>query len=231
MSLHTDQSGQPSRLFGKRFPYPLDGKSVILEIAETFAREFNQAARINVPKERRGAWGELDVTGAYPTTRQQCPRITVVRNSSTPRQVGLGMEVETYKDPNSSLKYRVFKGQLVTDSIQVDISTLNEIMRDDLFLWFQQYALDATTWLLPRMVGVFNIACTNASDDQVAYEGTNGQPGFEFYVARLTYQVGYELLVMENVDTLKELINWQAVAYANLPEITNTITFGASASE
>lgn len=227
MGLQTEQSGTPSRIFGDRFPYPLDGKSILLEIADVFAREFNRQARVSLPPDVRAGWQNLSVSGAYPTTRQQCPRITVVRNESTSKIVGLGAEVETYRKPGQP-KYRVFKGQTITDTIGVDILTLNEIMRDELFIWFQQYVFDATAWLLTQMNNVYGLQCTTAVDDQGEYEGTAAQPGFQFYVARFTFKVTYDMLVLENVDTLKEMVNWQAIAYANLPSVTNTITFGAS---
>lgn len=157
----------------------------------------------------------MTVTSAFPTTAQQCPRIAVQRMGSTPKLAGLGMEIETRKieTAEGEIRYRTFKGQLVTDRIECTICTLNERMRDDLFLWYQQYLIDAATWILPQLPDTYDIRCTNAIDDIVEYQGGAAQPGFEFYVARLDYQVQYDLVVLHDVDQLREIINWQECLY------------------
>ncbi|MBD2019341.1 hypothetical protein H6F43_03975 [Leptolyngbya sp. FACHB-36] len=211
----------PSAIFGERFPYPLDGKRVLLEIAEVFAAEFNQAARLylsdRVSRDRALGWTDLTVTSAYPTTKQHCPRIVIVRTGSSPRLVGLGAEIETREVvlDDGTARFRVFKGQTVTDTLDIAICALNEQLRDDLYLWFQQYMLDAIGWALPQLPGVYDLRCTNAIDDQVEYQGATGQPGFEFYLARLSYQVQYDQVVLEDVDRLSAIVNWQSCLYAN----------------
>lgn len=218
--LHTEKSGTASPVFGEKFPYPLDGKQLMLEIVSQFAIEFNQAAKLEL-MERYGQarvdeWTDLMVTSAYPTARQHCPRIAIIRSGASPRSVGLGGEIESRKVTRSDgeMGFYVYKGQTITDTIQVDICTLNERLRDDLYTWLQQYLLDAIVWTLPQLSNVHSVSCTNAVDDQVEYEGSAAQPGFQFYVGRMTYQVMYDLMVIEGVDQLRAIVNWQEVVDA-----------------
>jgi hypothetical protein len=213
-------SGSPSALFGDRFPYPLDGKQIIFDIARRFAAEFNQAALDYLSRQggdpRAKQFSKLEVTSAYPTSRQHCPRIAITRQSSTPKLVGLGGEIETVpiRGENGEVFYRSFRGQLVTDNIELLVCTMNERIRDDIFTWIQQYFLDAIGWLLPQLssqFGTYNIACSGGVDSQVEYPGTAAQPGFEFYVGKLDFTVEYDLVVVRDVDILREIVNWQNV--------------------
>lgn len=210
MPLHTEQSGTPSRVFGKGCPYPLDGKSVLYEFADSFAAEFNQRARLYLKDQHGGdrldSYVELKVTGAYPTSKQHCPRIAILRTNCSPRALGIGGEAGVVRSDKGDVWVR---GQTVTDTLEVAICTLNDRLRDDLFIWFQQYLLDAIAWALPQLGTVSEINCVGGSDDQVEYQGTQGQPGFEFYVASLQYRVTYDLLVMRDVDRIASIFNWQ----------------------
>jgi hypothetical protein len=209
--------GQPSRVFGDRFPYPLNGKQVMFDVARRFAAEFNQQALGYL--EEIGAtdrkWQPLTVTSAYPTSKQHCPRIAVIRQNSAPKLAGLGGEIETIgvQGSGGEVFYKSYRGNLVTDTVELSISTINELMRDDIFTWLQQYVIDAIGWMLPSLtsLGTYEITCTNASDDQVEYQGTQAQPGFEFYVGRLEFRVTYDLVVVRDVDRLREVVNWQNV--------------------
>ncbi len=212
---------QPSPVFGDRFPYPIDGKSLLFDFCREFAAEFNQQAQLELVKlygvDRLDSWIPLTVNSAYPTTRQQCPRLSVLRLSSTPKPAGLGGEIETRQVPlnDQTVTYRIFKGQTVTDQIEVSICSINERLRDDVFIWLQQYCYDAIAWTLPQVPTVADFRCTSAQDDQVEYQGASGQPGFEFYVGRMTFQVVYDLLVIEGVDVLKQIVNWQECLYTD----------------
>jgi hypothetical protein len=72
--------------------------------------------------------------------------------------------------------------------------------------------LDAVFWALPRLGAIFNIQPGGSSDDVVEYQGTSGQPGFQFYTSTHSYKVGYNLMVCSSVDELKSLLNWQAIS-------------------
>jgi hypothetical protein len=213
------QAGQPSAIFGNRYPYPFDGKTVLLDVARQFAQEFNVLAKSQLRQlygvERAEQWQELAVTSAYPTVRQHCPRISILRLGSSPKPSGLGLEWDEVKVqlPNGVSTIRKLAGHVVTDQLEVAICTLNERMRDDLFLWFQQYLIDATMTLLPalRDYGFYELSCTNAVDDQVEYQGAQGQPGFEFYVARLTCQSTYDFTVLRDVDQIRTIFNWETL--------------------
>jgi len=215
-----EQSGQPSPIFGDRFPRPFDGKQIMFDIARRFTAEFNQSAIEYLDslggEARSQQWSPLTVTSAYPTSRQHCPRISVIRTGSSPKIVGLGSEIETIKATTEAgdVFYRSYRGQTITDNIEVSVSSLNERLRDDMFTWFQQYCIDAIGWLLPQLSysgGVYDISCVNAIDDQVEYQGNTNNPGFEFYVAKMDFRVQYDLVVVRDVDTLREIVNWQSV--------------------
>ena len=214
MNQPISQSGSPSRVFGDRFPYPLNGKMLMRAFAEQFAAEFNQQAKLYLIEQyghdRVKSFPELVVTGAYPTSRQQCPRIAVMQQSTNPRQLGIGGEVEV--TPDGAGGFRHFRGEQCRDLIAVHLCTLNPEMRDDLSVWFQQYMIDAMEWALPQLGNVFDCQCENIQDDAAEYQGTQGQPGFQFYVSRMSFRIGYDLLVVRNVDELRSLINWQAIA-------------------
>jgi hypothetical protein len=211
MALHLEQAGEASPIFGERFPYPLDGKMLLREVIQEFANEFNQAAKLKLNGDyginRLRQWQDLAVTGAYPTTKQECPRIAIMRSRSTPKLAGLGGEIETRQF--GDVQFRIYRGQMVSDIIEVSLCTLNERMRDDVAIWLQQYMLDAITWLLPQLPTVNDCQCVDAMDDQAEYTGNAAQPGFQFYVAKFTFRVGYELLVCEKVDALANIVNWQ----------------------
>lgn len=213
----TDKS---SALFGERFPYPFSGKRVLRTMVERFAVEFNQRAKQYLGDEHGGdravQWNALKVTGAYPTIAQECPRIAIQRMGAQPRMAGLGGEIDQreVQTENGAVKIRRWTGQVITETIEVAICTLNENLRDDLYLWLQQYLFDGIWWALPQLPGIHELICANAVDDQVEYQGQQGQPGFEFYIARLTYRAQYDLVVLNDVDKLAEIVNWQQLIYA-----------------
>lgn len=215
--MDSSQAGQPSPLFGDRFPYPCDGKTVLLDIARQFAREFNELAvaklRTEQGAQRAEQWLNLDVTSAYPTARQHCPRIAVLRLGSTnkPSGVDLDWHEETIDLPGGLKQVRKMAGMVVTDQLEAAICCTNERLRDDLHIWFQQYCLDAMVWALPQLrpLGFYELTCTNAADDQVEYQGGASQPGFEFYVSRLTFQSTYDLTVVSDIDQLRNIFNWE----------------------
>jgi hypothetical protein len=217
--MEPSQAGANSPIFGQRFPYPFDGKTVLLDVARQFANEFNVLAKAQLRQlygvERAGAWQELAVTSAYPTVKQHCPRIAILRLGSSPKPSGLGLEWHEARVQlgNGQSTLRRMAGQVVTDQLEVAICTLNERMRDDLYLWFQQYLVDATLWMLPQLrnLGFYELACTNAVDDQVEYQGAQGQPGFEFYVARITCQATYDFSVLSDVDMIRTIFNWESL--------------------
>jgi hypothetical protein len=217
-----EQAGHPSPIFGDRFPYPFDGKTVLFEIANQFAREFNDEAiaqlRQRHGSDRADQFAPLDVTSAYPTTAQHCPRIAIQRVGSSPRPTGLGQQwhEEIVSVPNSPAKVRVYSGQTITDRIEAAICTLNERLRDDLYLWFQQYVIDAANWMVPQLkaVGFYSLQCTNSTDDTVEYQGGQGQPGFQFYTAQMEFAATYDLTVITDVDQLKTIFNWEKVTNA-----------------
>lgn len=217
-----EQAGQPSPIFGDRFPYPFDGKTVLFEIAHQFAREFNAEAIARLRQlhgpDRAAEFSPLEVTSAYPTTPQHCPRIAIQRAGSTPQPSGLGMEwnEQTVTLPGGITKVRVQSGQHVTERLAVALCSLNERLRDDLYLWFQQYVLDASLWMIPQLkdFGFYALQCTNAVDDTVEYQGGQGQPGFQFYTAQIEYVATYDLTVFTDVDQLKSIVNWEKVTNA-----------------
>lgn len=217
------QAGQPSPIFGERFPYPFDGKTVLYEFATRFAEEFNEVARAKLRQdygeEGERQWSPLTVTTAYPTTRAQIPRIAILRVGTTPRPSGLGYEYDEQivSIGDGEFKVRKWAGEVITDQLEVAICTINERLRDDLFIWFQQYILDATLWAGPQLrpVGFYELRCTNAVDDQVEYQGSASQPGFEFYVARLNFQATYDLSIFSDIDQLKTAFNWESIEPGN----------------
>jgi hypothetical protein len=212
-------AGTDSPIFGGKFPYPYDGKTVLLGFAREFAREFNTLAKVQLRQiygqERADLWQPLAVTSAYPTTQQQCPRLAVLRLGSTPQPSGLGLEwsEQQVQLANGVITVRKQIGQVVTEQLEAAICTLNERMRDDLHLWFQQYVLDASLWALPQLrnLGFYELTCTNAADDQVEYQGGAAQPGFEFYVSRLNFKATYDFTVLQDVDAIKNIFNWESL--------------------
>lgn len=217
-----ENAGQPSPIFGGRFPYPFDGKTVLFEIANQFAREFNGEAIAKLRQlhgpDRAREFSALNVTSAYPTTPQHCPRITIQRMGSSPQPSGLGMEwhEQAISLPSGETMIRVWSGQHITERLEVAICALNEQLRDELFLWFQQYVLDASLWMIPQLkpAGFYSLQCVNAVDDTVEYNGGQGQPGFQFYSAQIEYVATYDLTVFSDVDQLKTIVNWEKVTNA-----------------
>jgi hypothetical protein len=113
--------------------------------------------------------------------------------------------------PTGQITVRKQAGQVITDQLEAAICCLNERLRDDLHIWFQQYVLDASIWALPQLrnLGFYDLSCTNAADDQVEYQGGQAQPGFEFYVSRLTFTATYDFTVLHDVDQIKNIFNWE----------------------
>lgn len=212
---------KPSAIFGDRFPYVIDGKKIMREICTEFANEFNQNA-LQELGDRYGAdrvirWNPLQVTSAYPTTKDHCPRIAIVRENMqiVPQGIGQDIDVRRMETENGEIRFRTFKGRMVTDTLKLSICTLNENLRDDVFIWLQQYLMDAVDYVLPRLNNVYEIQCSEAVDDQVEYQGNQAQPGFEFYVGQLTCRVRYDLILIQDVDQLKAIVNWQQCVFAN----------------
>lgn len=197
------------RLFSA-FETPLDGKQLMLSIAETFAAEFDQAAKDYLTSQ--GIQREihpLKVTTAYPTTQYHCPSIVVRRTGSQPQFSGMGGHIGI-QDIEGGLQS--IEGETVTDSIEISICTLNEIQRDEIHLWLQQYILDAAIYMgsyLAETQGMYRVQVRNAADDQVEYQGGQEQPGFQFYVGTISVSVIYDRLILTNVDRIKTLLNWQ----------------------
>ena len=200
--LHTSESGEPSRLFGEKFPYVLDGKLLLLEVCREFAAEYIDAARRHANKNLK-----LPITSAYPTSKSECPRIAVIRNQSTPGIAGLGGDIDLIE--TEAGQWKRIKANVVNEVIEVSLCTINEWERDDIYLWFQQYMLDAIEWLLPQLRNVTSVICTSAMDDIVEYQGVSSQAGFQFYLARQMYAVRYDQIVAKDVDTIAGFINWQ----------------------
>jgi len=211
MPLESSESGKPSPLFGTKFPYVLDGKILIREIATEFANEFTFHG-----KQKTGREMPLAVTSAFPTMAQQCPVVAIVRSNQTVKQSGVGGEAYV---ASNGVGFNHVRGDMVSDSIEVNICTLNERMRDDLHLWLQQYILDAQVHILPQLVNVYDMRVMSAVDDTVEYQGNQAQPGFEFYVGRISVQVGYERIVLSEVDSIAGIVNWQAICmcYEDIP--------------
>ena len=214
MPLQTSFSGDPSRVFGDRYPYPIDGKHLMWEFCTGFSQEFNQRAKRYLIDQygdgRLTSFPELAVASAYPTTRQQCPRLAVQLQGSQPQVAGIGSEVDVSRGMDG--QYRVFRGQQVTDTVEVAVCAMNSQMRDDLSLWFRQYMIDAIYWAVPQLGNVFDVRLMNSQDDMAEYTGGQGQPGFQFYTSRHTFRCSYDLIVASNVDELQSIVNWQLVA-------------------
>lgn len=195
-----------------RFFYTRSGKDLLLELAIAFAEEFNTKAETYLSTTHgRSSYSRLTVTGAYPTSRQHLPTIAIVRQNLSPQPSGIGLEIDTYN--TSAGKVRHIVGEVVTDTVEVSICTLNPLLRDDLFAWFQQWMLDAILHLLPQVtpLGIQSIRNLGGTDDTVVYEGLASQPGFEFYVGRLLYAVQYDQMILENLDAVATIFNWQSL--------------------
>ncbi|MCD8487887.1 MAG: hypothetical protein LRZ84_14415 [Desertifilum sp.] len=206
--------GSNSLLF-PNFPYPFDGKQVLFAIAQSFGRDFDKAAAEYLRADKSSRLLQpLAVRGAYPTTKAECPSLAVIRTASSPRSVGIGNEIESdkIKLPSGEIQFRRIVGNYCTDTVEVAICCLNELMRDDLTRWFQQYVLDAVMWNITALAnnGCYKIQCTNAQDDIAEYQGSATQPGFQFHLGRLTFQVEYELIIAMDALELKTACNWQA---------------------
>jgi hypothetical protein len=214
-SVASSLSREPSRLFGDRFPYVIDGKRIMREICESFANEFNQLVLQELgdryTAQRVARWNPLAVTSAYPTTKDQCPRIAIVRENmqSVPQGIGQDIDRREMVSEAGETTFRIYRGRMVTDTLKLSICAINENLRDDIFIWLQQYLMDAVEHVLPQLSNVYEIQCSDAVDDQVEYQGQQGQPGFEFYVGQLTCRVRYDLIQIQDVDQLKAIVNWQ----------------------
>lgn len=213
-----DRLFKPSRIFGDRFPLPLDGKMLLRSIGEEFAAEFNAGA-IDYLKKNGGnpdGWNPMRVAGSFPTHQQHCPRLVLRRTGGTQKLAGLGgvIDLKRVALADEEIEFRLFTGNTVTDNVEITLCCLNELQRDEVYIWWSQYLLEATRWLFPLLrsiSGVFDIRLSNGQDDDVEYHGSQGQPGFQFYVTVITAQVSYDLVVIENVDIIKEIINWQEI--------------------
>ena len=205
-----------SRLF-ERFRFPFDGKQVIQCIASEFVKEFNDKAEAYLTEEygsdRAQTQPKLKVTSAYPSIKQHCPRIAIIRNGTQTQQSGFNNILESQEiETDDGVKFRQVFGQVQTDAIEVAVCTLNERLRDDLFIYLHQYFLDAIIHFLPELNqggGVYDIRVTNAQDDQVEFQGGANQPGFQFYIGRLELSVIYDLLLLQDVDQISEFFNYQ----------------------
>ena len=221
MTTYPEQAGQPSPIFGERFSYPFDGKAVLRNISDAFAREFNEGAIAKLisahGKDRAEDFRPLTVTSAYPTTKDNCPRIAIQLTTSRPQPSGLGLDyaegvVEFPNDDGEvTEKARIIASEVVEDMLEVTICTLNERLRDDLFTWYRMYLLDAVRFALPQLrdYGFHDLRTVDAADGQVEYQGTQSQPGFQFYTAQIVVKVVYELTIFRDVDVLKTFFNWQ----------------------
>lgn len=198
-------------IFGDRFPYPDNGKRVMLHLVETFAQEFNLGAEEYFRSQNYAqSWNKIAVTSAYPTTKKQCPSIAVIQTSSRVQPSGIGNYLDQAPiEIDGVPSVRIFHGQVATDTIEIAISTLSPKLRDDLSMWFGQWMLDALLWFMPQLPSVHSIQRLNVADDTPEYTGCAGQPGFQFYLASHTYQVEYDEIVLHDVDRIKSVINWQ----------------------
>jgi len=206
--------GSPSRLFGGNFPFPLDGKTLLIDVADQFAAEFNTAAQEFLAQS--GATGTLTplvVRTAWPTTRLQCPCIAVQRQGSNVQYAGLGahIEVRRVEKEDGDWAFQSMEGETISDRLEVSICTLNEMQRDELYLWFQQYLLDAAVHMANHfgLAGLYQLRVTDGSDDLVEYQGSQDQPGFQFYTGRISVTAQYDRLLITDVDRIKAIATWQ----------------------
>lgn len=197
----TEQPSSPN-LLGPNFPFVLDGKSLLLRLAGQFASEVNTAAKTQASDR----WIDIVVRSAYPTLRQDCPRIVVQRVGTSSKLAGLGAEIDVVE--TDGLKFKHTRGNHATDNIALSICTHNELLRDHLYVWLQQYILDAQTSVI-RDSNVWDLRVTNAQDNEIEFKGGQGQPGFQFYVAELSVTVGYDQVVFADVDRIGSIVNWQ----------------------
>lgn len=212
-----------------RYLKTYDGKELLFELCQSFADEFNTESKnyllTTFGQDRLNRFQPLKVTSAYPTTQQQMPQICIVRNSMTPQPGGLGyvLEEKQIQLDGQPIKFNQVLGEVVTDSLEVTLCCINPNLRDDLFKWFRQYMIDAIANTLTTLnyLGVYDLRCVNAADDQVEYQGGAGQPGFQFYVARCEYEMRYDLGVVQDVDAIASIINWQNL-YPELPGYAGT---------
>jgi hypothetical protein len=214
-----EQCGSPSLIFGPKFPYPFSGKQVLFELLKEFAAEYNKGGKAYLETTYGAAraknWCDLRVTSAYPTTKQDCPSISVILMSESAPQMYMAQEIESvsFKSDMGAIEFQQVRGETCTDELEITISTLVEAQRDDLFVYLKQWLLDAIAWALPQLRdggGVYDIRRVNAADDVIEYAGSAAQPGFQFYAARMMYTVTYDLIVLKNVDQVLSTFNWDA---------------------
>jgi hypothetical protein len=206
----TNETTLVSPVFGEKFPYPDSGKTVMLHLAQEFAREFNlKADAYRKSRNIQGTMIPLNVTSAYPTSKKHCPSIAVMLTSSTTRQSGIGNYLDSREVVvDEEYQVRIFYGQTVTDTVEVSICTLSPKLRDDLSLWFGQWMLDAQIQLIGQLPTVQEIRRTNVSDDMPEYTGC-GESAFQFYLAAHTYSIQYDEIVLNDADRIESIINWQ----------------------
>jgi hypothetical protein len=210
MNCCTTETTQVSPVFGEKFPYPDSGKSVMLYLAQEFAREFNlKAEAYRKARGIKGTMIPLTVTSAYPTSKKHCPSIAVMQTSSIAKQSGVGNYLDSQEVVvDKEHQVRIFYGQTVTDTVEVAISSLTERLRDDVSRWLGQWMLDATIHLIGQLPTVQEIRRTNVSDDQPEYTGC-GDSAFQFYLASHTYSIQYDEIVLNDADRIESIINWQ----------------------
>ncbi|MBT9316295.1 hypothetical protein [Leptothoe spongobia] len=219
MTTYPALAGQPSPVFGERFTYPFDGKAVLRQVTDEFAREFNAGAIASIETsgesvhQRIAQFRRLTVTSAFPTSKDDCPRIALQRTGCAPQPSGIGLDYDealvTLDDDTEAV--RVSSSEVVKDTIEVSICTTNERLRDDLFTWYRMYLIDSVRHVLPQLrdYGFHDIRAIDAADGTVEYQGGQGQPGFQFYTAQIIVNATYELTVFRDVDVLKGFFNWQ----------------------
>jgi hypothetical protein len=206
----TTETTQVSPVFGEKFPYPDSGKTVMLHLAEEFAREFNlKAEAYRKARGIKGAMIPLTVTSAYPTSKKHCPSIVVAQVSSTTKVSGIGNYLDSRQVVvDDEYQVRVFYGQIVTDTVEVSICALSPKLRDDLSLWFGQWMLDAQIQLIGQLPTLQDMRRTNVSDDMPEYTGC-AESAFQFYLAAHTYVIQHDEIVLNDADRIESIINWQ----------------------
>lgn len=205
-----------SRLF-ERFRFPFDGKQVVQCIANEFVKEFNSRSVSYLEQtygsDRAESQPQLKLASAYPSIKQHCPRIAVIRNGTQTQSSGFNNAIESQEiEVEGGTKFRQVFGQVQTDAIELAVCTLNENLRDDLFIYLHQYFLDAIIHFLPELSqggGVYDLRINNAQDDQVEFQGGAAQPGFQFFIGRLEVSCTYDLLILQDVDQIAEFFNFQ----------------------
>ncbi|MBT9160460.1 MAG: hypothetical protein DDT26_01746 [Dehalococcoidia bacterium] len=212
-----ENAGSVQEIF-RRYPVPVRGNQVCKVILEEFAKEFNEQAQAHIAAQN---WAQatvqfrpLTVTSAYPTIAQNCPRIAVLNKGTSVKPSGMAWETSYRRVSveDTGVDFWSFPSQLCTDDVEIALCCLNERMRDDVGVWMHQYLLDAVIHnldLLTVELGVAQIQPTSLLDDFVEYQGSSNTPGFQFYLAQMNVRVQYEMSVIQDIDALKAIANWQ----------------------